>query len=398
MNKLIKYIIGDMMKKVLSILIIIGMAFGFTAFQCSSTELTSAKLYIQQKNFDKAKESLANEVSKNPKSDEGLYLLGYVNGEEGNLNEMMQNFDKSLAASKKFEKEIDDYKKYQWQDNFNKGVGLFNRATKVTNADSSKMYYNMSVDRFNNAILCQPDSVGAYQNLVYSLINAERDSELEVPLKKIIEINKDQQAYIDLGKVYSNEGLVKMNIYKDTKITADSVEAMQSFDKQIAILSEGYKLYPDNSIILAQLSNAYVDANRMDDAMETFKAGIEKDPTNEIYRYNFGVLLLGANDYENAAQQFNKAIELKEDYPSAHYNLGVTYLKWGAELQEKAIAEESDDDSYKEKFELALSPLEKYLESNPEDANIWNYLGKVYANLGETEKSKTAFEKADQFK
>ena len=26
----------------------------FSGFQCSSTELTSARLYIQQKNFDKA--------------------------------------------------------------------------------------------------------------------------------------------------------------------------------------------------------------------------------------------------------------------------------------------------------------------------------------------------------
>ena len=72
--------------------------------------------------------------------------------------------------------------------------------------------------------------------------------------------------------------------------------------------------------------------------------------------------------------------------------------KWGAAQQEKAIADDSDDVSYKEKFEAAVEPLEKYLESNPEDASIWNYLGKVYANLGDTEKSKEAFDKADQYK
>ena len=387
------------MRKALSFLIIIGMVFSFTAFQCSSTELTSAKLYIQQKNYDKAKESLEKEVARNPKSDEGYYLLGYVQGEQGELKEMLESYDKSLAISKKFSKEIDDYKKYQWQDNFNKGVGLFNRGTKITtNEDSSKMFFNKSIEKFENCMLIQPDSVGAYQNLVYSLINADRESELETPLKKIIELDSTASAYVDLSKVYNNQAIVSMNSYKDTKNVADSLDAMKIYDKEIALLEEGYKLYPEDAAILAQLSNAYVEANKMDVAMETFKKGIEKDPMNEKYRYNYGVLLLGANEFAAAAEQFEKAIEIKNDYTSAYYNLGVTNLKWGAAQQEKAIADDSDDVSYKEKFEAAVGPLEKYLESNPEDASIWNYLGKVYANLGDTEKSKEAFDKADEYK
>lgn len=387
------------MRKALSFLIIIGMAFSFTAFQCSSTELTSAKLYIQQKNYDKAIESLEKDVAKNPKSDEGYYLLGYVNGEQGDLNAMIESYNKSLAVSNKFAKEIDDYKKYQWQDNFNKGVGLFNRGTKVSgNEDSSKVFFNKSIEKFENCILVEPDSVGAYQNLVYSLINADRESELEAPLKKIIELNNSASAYVDLSKVYNNQAVVQMNSYKDTKNVADSLDAMKTYDKEIALLEKGFKLYPEDAAILAQLSNAYVEADRMETAMETFKIGIEKDPMNEVYRFNYGVLLLGANEFEAATEQFEKAIEIKNDYTSAQYNLGVTYLKWGAALQEKAIADESDDVSYKEKYKAAVVPLEKYLESNPEDAAIWNYLGKVYANLGDTEKSKEAFDKSDQYK
>ena len=104
------------MKKALSILVLISMAIGLSAFACASTELTSAKLYVQQKNYDKAIEALEKEVAKNPKSDEGYYLLGYVNGEEGNLDAMVENFDKSLAISNKFDKNISDYNQFQWQD------------------------------------------------------------------------------------------------------------------------------------------------------------------------------------------------------------------------------------------------------------------------------------------
>lgn len=386
------------MKKALSILVLISMVLGLSAFACASTELTSAKLYVQQKNYDKALEALEKEVAKNPKSDEGYYLLGYVNGEEGNLDAMVEGFAKSLTISNKFEKNITDYRQYQWQDNFNKGVGLFNRGTKVESKDSSKMFFDKSVERFQNCILIAPDSVGAYQNMAYSLMNANRNDELKAPLLKIIELNNSDDAYVDLSKVYTNEAILLMNSYKDNKNIDDSLKAMAKYDQVISLLEKGQEIHPDNSEILAQLSNAYVDANRLEVAMATFQKGIEKDPTNEIYRYNYGVLLLGANEYADAIEQFNKALELKDDYTSAYYNLGVSYLKWGADLQDEAIDADSDDQTYKEKYGFAVSPLEKYLESNPEDSSIWDYLGKVYANLGETAKSQEAFDKADLYK
>ncbi len=387
------------MKKALSILVVLSMVLGLSAFSCSSTELTSAKLYIQQKNYDKAKDALEKEITKNPKSDEGYYLLGYINGEQSNLENMISNFDKSLAISNKFEKNIEDSKKYYWQENFNKGVVLFNRGTKVTDEDSSKIFFNKSIEKFENCSIIEPDSVGAYQNMFYAMINAGRaESELEAPLLKIIELKKTPDAYVDLGKVYNNQGLVLMNSFKDTKNIDDSIKAMAIYEKEIALLEEAQKLYPEDSKILAQLSNAYVDANKLEVAMATFQKGIESDPTNEVYRYNYGVLLLGAEDFDGAAKQFQKAIDIKDEYTSAYYNLGVTYLKWGAVLQDKAIQEDSDDLSYKEKFQMAVTPLERYLQDNPEDAGIWNYLGKVYANLGQTEKSKEAFDKADLYK
>ena len=112
------------MKRVLSIILLLSIALGFSAFQCSSTELTSAKLYIQQKNYDKAVESLKKEVEKNPKSDEGFYLLGYVLGEQGDIEGMLDNYDKSTAISNKFAKNIAESRKYHWADGFNKGVQI----------------------------------------------------------------------------------------------------------------------------------------------------------------------------------------------------------------------------------------------------------------------------------
>lgn len=386
------------MKRIVSILAIFSMIFGLVAFQCSSTELTSAKLYIQQKNLEKAKESLQKEVEKNSSSDEGFYLLGYVYGEEGNMVKMIENFNRSLKISSKFKDNIVDTKKFHWQNNFNKGVSLFNRGAKSTSEDTSQIYFSRAIDAFNSAILCEPDSVDSYKNLVYAYLNANRADDAIDPLQKIISINKDSDSYAMLGEIYYNNGILLMNEYAQTNNTTDSLNAMEWFEKTIKLTEEGRKLYPENSDILLILSNAYVNANKLDVAMEAFHAGVLKNPDNKYYRYNYGVLLLGADKFEDAVEQFSKAIEIDAAYVNALYNLGVSYVKWGSELREESVEINEEDTAYLEKFKLSLEPLKKYVELNPEDGKVWELLGKVYANLGMSDESKEAFEKADLYR
>lgn len=386
------------MKRILSFVVIFSMFLGFAAFQCSSTEITSAKLYIQQKNLPKAKESLEKEIAKNPKSDEGYYLLGYVLGEQGNISEMIKNFEKSLSISSKFAKDIDNSRKYYWQESFNKGVGMFNKGAKAANPDSGKVFYEKAIQSFKNAIMCEPDSASTYKNLSFAYLSAGKKQEAIEPLKKIIALDKSVDAYVMLGELYFEEGNALLDKYSTSKDKNDSLKAMEEYAKTINLLEEGRKLHGDNSDLLMILSNAYINANKLDIAMDAFAAGVKKDPNNKYYRYNYGVLLLGANKFEEAVEQFQKAIEIDPSYSNASYNLGVTYLKWGTYLREKSIEKNEEDRSYLEKFKLALDPLKKYLEINPEDFKVWDFLGKVYANLGMTNESKEAFDKADQYR
>ena len=56
---------------------------------------------------------MEKEVEKNPKSDEGFYLLGYVLGEQGDVKSMLENFDKSTAISSKFADNVEESKRYK---------------------------------------------------------------------------------------------------------------------------------------------------------------------------------------------------------------------------------------------------------------------------------------------
>lgn len=386
------------MKKVLIYLSIMGMVFGITAFQCASAELTGAKLYINQKQYEKAKETLLKEVQKNPNSDEGWYLLGYLYGEEGDIPKMLEAFDKSLSISKKFEEQIRDSKRYYWATGFNKGVNFFNKATKTADKDSMKMFFEKAAENFKNSILCEPDSAGAYINLVYTYLNLNRIDDTIEPLQKLVNIGTSAEAFAMLGQIYTEKGNQLMDNYKVSKNASDSLQAMDNFNKAIEVLEKGKAKYPDDGEILLRLSNAYISANKLDVAMSAFKEGVEREPNNKFYRYNYGVLLLNANNYPEAEAQFKAAIEQDPNYTNAIYNLAVTYIRWGAKMREEMEEKGEVSDAYKEKFSAAIPYLEKYLAVNPQESAIWELLGKVYANLGNKEKSEEAFNKADQYR
>ena len=363
----------------------------FVGYQCGSTEITSAKLYIQQKNYDKAIEVLQKEITKNPKSDEGYYLLGYVQGEQGNFNEMVDSYDKSLAISKSFEKNINDSRKYFWAQAFNRGVSLYQRGVKSTDPDSQKVFYDKSIADFKSALNIEPDSGDTYKNLAFVYLSKGDNEAAIEPLKQLIAREQSLDGYKFLGEIYYVNGT-------NLKAQEKNDEAKVEFNKSIDVLEEGLKLYPDNAEMLVTLSTAYIGADRGNEAREKYKKLVESKPDDKNIRYNYGVLLLGADDFEGAETQFKKAIEIDPAYDNAIYNLGVTYLKWGTYLNKKADEEGKVNDEYKAKYQMALPYLEKAVEMPDANAQTWELLGKVYSVLGMNEDATKAFNKADEMR
>lgn len=372
-----------------AVFLVLGML--LMGYQCSSTEITSAKLYIQQKNYDKALEVLQKEIQKNPKSDQGYYLMGVVYSEKGDYPNMVESFNQSLAISKTYEKEIKDYKKSTWVSVFNRGVAFFQRGTKTQDQDSMMVYFDKAIADFKAASEIEPDSADSYKNLAFVYMSKGDNESAIAPLEKIIALEKDKDGYKYLGEIYYVMGTNLKNQGKNE-------EAKNYFNKAIDVLSEGRRLYPDDTDMLLFLSNAYIGADRIAEATSQFEAGVKAEPNNKYYRYNYGVLLLGAEKYEEAEEQFKEALKIDPNYNNAIYNLGVTYLKWGLAIQKKAEAENKIDESYKEKYRLALPYLEKAVEMPEADANTWELLGRVYSVLGMTDEANKAFNKADSLR
>ena len=84
----------------LGIIAVVLAAIVTTGFECASSEMTSAKLYIQRKEYDNAKKQLEKEVEKNPKNEEAYYLLGKeVQYVQGDFRGMKESFEQGTGNS-----------------------------------------------------------------------------------------------------------------------------------------------------------------------------------------------------------------------------------------------------------------------------------------------------------
>jgi tetratricopeptide (TPR) repeat protein len=384
-------------KLFITLILLTGLA--VTGFQCASTELTSAKLYIQQKNYTKAIESLKREVEKNPQSDEGFYLLGYVQGEVGNFDSLVFAFDKSLSISKQFEKDIESSKKYYWAQLFNQGVGNFQKGSTSKDKDSAQIFYDKSIAAFKSGVALEPDSADTYKNLAFVYMTEQKYDEAIDPLQSLIKKEKTVDGYKYLGEIYYDKAVKFRDKYLVSHDVNDSVSAGGYYEKTINLMQDGRKLFPNDQELLILLSNSYIGAQKIDVAIGAFKLGVEQDPGNKYYRYNYGVLLLGNKNFAEAEEQFKKAIEIDPKYQNAIYNLGVTYVKWGAEIAKvNEDKKDTQNTEYMDKYKAGLPFLEKSLELNPNDAAMWELVGRVYTVLGKQDKAKQAFDKADQLR
>jgi cytochrome c-type biogenesis protein CcmH/NrfG len=382
------------------VLLFAGFYFSITGFQCGSAELTTAKLAMQQKQWEKAEESLVKELAKNQQNEEAWYLLGQVRLEMKNYQGMNEAYSKALALSDDHKKEIGNNRLAIWANLYNDGIAAYNKGR------DNPSNFDKAIQSFETAILLIPDSITTYYVLALAHYAKKDYDGAEPNLKTALAKKPDNAEAADLlGQIHVVRA-TKKTLTKDTLgATAEYVEAAAAFEK-------AYKADPQNSEYIFSLIEAYDKADQSDKAMALTRDAVASDPNNRTYRYAYGVFLLKQDKFEEGIEQFGRVVNPAPDsidglYMDATYNLGVSYLNWGVALKKESdMKAEADrekkgrnaivDLSYKEKFRAALPYLEKSTELREEDATLWQQLGRLYANLNMVEKSKQAFAKADQ--
>ncbi|HTR81031.1 MAG TPA: tetratricopeptide repeat protein [Bacteroidota bacterium] len=458
-----------------------------TGFQCASSEMTSAKLYLQRKDYVNAEKQLEKEVEKNPKSEEGFFLLGEVREELKEYRGMKEAFDQTLALSQTHKKEISSITLSVWGRLFNQAVDAINKAVDSTT------YLDTAIVKFSLAADVLPESLMTRRNLGLAYFRKGDMANAATQLTMAFEKGNDVGAANLLGRIYLDSANtlkdmftnVNRNAFQEIqnlasiqeKMKADDVrlflgdsliavtkgpkpkkgeaketwriqkyhltltvekgevtkvaydndkpytpvidsslyfQAVNEFDKTIDAMKKAQKAFPEDPDISEKLMNAYIGADRNDEARALLNDRVKKYPDRKYDRYNLGVFLLKDSSYADAITEFKEALRLdsvgaaeasdsmgsvKIDpaFSSAVvYNIAACYVNWGVMDQTALRAAGKEDDlSYKEKFKMALPFLERVVSEKKDDIRMWELLGQVYANLGMKDKALEAYGKAD---
>lgn len=377
-----------MNRKFILMSLAVVLSLSFFAFQCSDPNVTSGKLYIQQNNYEKAIESLKRAIEKNPKHEEAHYYLGICYGKIGKYKAAAESFDNAIKSGNKYTELVENDRSSYWAESVNKGLAIYSRAIKIEDKDSSDLLLNRAKEDFESSIYLRPDSVWGYRYIAFIHILQGNNDSAVIVAQQLLKRRPAVESYRIIGEIYSEKA----------SLESDSAKAVYWHEQNIALLEEARKTFPKDPEVLMLLSNAYIGANKLDIAQKIFQVGIESEPGNKYYRYNYGVVLLNAGDFQGAVEQFTTALEIDSSYINAAYNLAVSYVRWGNHLREKADEAGSEDPESDKKFETALEYLKILVKQKSDEAMYWEILGRVYAVLGRTEESLEAFDKADQLR
>ena len=153
-------------------------------------------------------------------------------------------------------------------------------------------------------------------------------------------------------------------------------------------LHKGYELYPDNSFMLVELINYYLqDSTQIGKAEVYLDAAIQQDPNNASYYRAKGTLYERLKQKDKAKAMFEKTLELDPTDFYAQFTLSNYRLDDVNAFTEK-VNNIVDIDEYNREiekvyqaYESLIPHFEKSLELKPDDKSALQILKQLYFKL-----------------
>ena len=256
----------------------------------------------------------------------------------------------------------------------NKGIEQFN--AKEYDTALANFEAGASVASHFNAV----DSLSYYYAAV-AASKANQNDKAVTYFNKCIEIDyQGGMAYYYMADMYNQAG--------------DS-------EKYKATIQKGRASYPDDSNLLTQEINIYLEEGNAEGALLALNQAIEKDQSNKTLFYARGNMfekraemdsINSATHIESAKADYQKAFELDPLYFDAYYNMGAMIFNQGVARME-VVNTIRDNTKYAEEkakaneiFKQSLPYLEKAHEINPEDKSTMVSLKELYVRTGNNDK------------
>ena len=141
---------------------------------CRDPSLEQAIIDYKGSRWDQAYASIKKAVEKVPQDPEAWYYYGEIAGQKGDIKEMVEGFDKSLALKNTFEPNITNAKNRYFAKFYNSGVQSYNSFIKLEDkeSESGTKILNKMVKEFQNALLIKDDfQANRLTSIAYNSLN-----------------------------------------------------------------------------------------------------------------------------------------------------------------------------------------------------------------------------------
>ncbi|MBT4139438.1 MAG: tetratricopeptide repeat protein, partial [Candidatus Latescibacteria bacterium] len=188
----------------------------------------SAKLYLRQRQYDKALENYLVAAEGRPGDLEVHYNIGTIYSRKELYDDMNKHFAiiEEAKKNKKWLKRIDAERKTLWRQHYNIGV-------QALNAQKSEY----AIEQFNTAIKVDERESDAYEGIGIAYLNIGKTEEGIQAYRSAIEKNpKKSQSYYNLSVALTNQG------------------TLESQREALTLLQKGHELAPKDLQILQQMA------------------------------------------------------------------------------------------------------------------------------------------------
>jgi tetratricopeptide (TPR) repeat protein len=317
-----------------------------------------------------------------------------------------------------------------WADEYNMGVNI---QTDDSLFNATENPFQVSLAHFENAATINPDSAMTYEVISSTYFQMD-DIENAISSYEQALALKDQPAVDDY------EYIISLYLFHE------------SYPRAIELSEEAMAAYPDETVFVQFLADAYIQSGERERAIELVEGLIADDPDNPQYRRVLGTQIYQTVDnliaevsqlYQRqfdlrqearnqrgeeldqtqaeideiqseidtieedidelthiAIREMERVVELEPESESANFILGIIYQNRAANLFERRnnttdnVEAEEYDSRARDNLREALVYYERAAELDPDNPENWQSLFQVYTTLGMEEEAQEAMERA----
>lgn len=218
----------------------------------------------------------------------------------------------------------------------------------------------------------------------------------------------------------------------------------KNYSKCLQTIEAALSVNPSDDELSSLKIQVYEDQGKTDEVLKSLEVSVNKSPNNKIYLEQYARVLARQKNYDKAIIYYEKALGVDPKFDIAIFNIGACYVNKAAEVIDQEQKKVDANPKYKtdeskcypflnkaadyftqyrlnpvnkdnlgviqqlsdiyiitrqnDKFKATVTELEALEAANLTNPMYYEYMGKVYAKLGQKDKADKAFSMSDMLR